>query len=123
MAQAWPLNVPNILQQSGFSYSRQSGVIRTDMDTGPAKVRRRFTAVVKKYRGQLIMTRTEFSTFETWFETIIMMGSLTFMFPDPLDTVTLVEFRFDTSSDPWTAAPAGDTDDMIVTLNLERIIS
>lgn len=118
MAQSWPTGIPNTIQTSGYSRELQDGVIRTDMETGPAKFRRRFTATQDKNRGQIIMTQAQYLTFETWFKTIIMYGALSFEFPDPLNNSNTLEVRF---SKPPSLSPAGNGVDVAVTVEIEEV--
>lgn len=72
----------------------QNAVIRTSMDAGPDKVRRRFTAAPRRFTGTTpFLTKTELETFETFFETTLQMGALSFTATDPLSCTTKT-FRF-----------------------------
>lgn len=84
MTAAWPATVPDTFEASGFAYDSDSGVLRTDMDSGPAKARRRFTSTTKNMKGTIIMTRSQFQTWETWFQDTIFHGSLSFTMTDPV---------------------------------------
>lgn len=63
----WPSNLPQqAYTDSGPSYAGQSNVIRTDMNTGPAKMRRRFTAISADVTVQLEMSEAEIAILENF---------------------------------------------------------
>jgi hypothetical protein len=117
MAQAWSTGVPTDIVKSSYQAKRQDGTLRTDMETGLPKVRRRFTAVVKSFEGSIIMTQAELTTFESWFDNVIGFGALTFMFPHPITQVS-TEMRFIGS---YKEAQDEDTMDFEVQLEFEII--
>lgn len=63
---------PSTLTQEVFAdenpptYNAQSNVVRTDMTTGPAKMRRRFTAVPADVTAQVMMTEAEIAILENF---------------------------------------------------------
>lgn len=90
----WPAALPQTPLQQGFAEELPRLSITTQMDAGPAKVRRRFTAGVTKYNMQFDLTTAQRATFITFYETTTFGGSVRFDFPDPVTAVT-AEFRFD----------------------------
>lgn len=63
----WPSTLPQqVYTDSGPSYSGQSNVIRTDMTTGPAKMRRRFTAISADVTVQLELSEAEIAILENF---------------------------------------------------------
>lgn len=115
----FPSTIPLPLPVSG---SPESGTIRTNMDTGYAKVRRRFTAVVEPISFQLRVTGTQFETLRDFFTDDTLSGSLAFDMNDPKDDVTK-EYRF-TSNIGWNlVSGASGPDDRVydVTLNMELL--
>lgn len=91
----WPASVPFFIAFGGLSRTGpQDAVIRTAMDHGPDKTRRRFTAAPRGYSGTSpFWTKAQLATFETYFETDLMMGALSFSAIDPMDC-TVKTFRF-----------------------------
>lgn len=87
----WPGTLP------GFSVEltdqRIDGTIRSSMDAGPAKVRRRFSAVSRIIETAVTLTAAQRATFDTFFADTLGEGSLPFDFDDPADGTT-VELRF-----------------------------
>lgn len=117
----WPSNIPQAFIHESFFVSPMSGVIQTEMDTGKAKRRRRFTAVTEVWSGNMVMTSTELTAFRTFFKDTIKLGSLSFNFPNQFNLAQTVEARFNNSSGdaPFTIAPDGQTLDWSVSFSLE----
>ena len=89
----WPELLPAGLLADGFSKEPQSGVIRSSMDAGPQKARRRYTARAVKYSGKQIFSAAELAVFEQFYHTVLADGALRFNFTDPI-TREAAEFRF-----------------------------
>ena len=90
----WPATLPQNLLIDGFSKSPANLMIRSQMDAGPAKVRRRFTAGVKPIQGEIKLTEAQLDTFKTFFNDTLIGGTLRFDWIDPDDGTTEVEMRF-----------------------------
>lgn len=69
---------------SGYSSQDQNGVIRTDMDAGPAKTRLRYTACSEYLNCKIVANDSELSEFLTFFRTTIKRGALRFIMPHPV---------------------------------------
>jgi hypothetical protein len=80
---AWPATLPQQLEQDGYSEDLPNGVIRTNMDAGPAKVRKRYTAAVKPVSGQLVLTLTQVGILQAFFEDDCDYGASTFTWVHP----------------------------------------
>lgn len=105
---AWPAALNAQPEFRTLSISGQSGAIRTAMDTGPAKSRRRFGAVAKPV--QLIfkpMTAAQIAAFEAFFEDTLAEGSLSFDMEHPVHGTTAT-FRFMDANPYRIAADGGD---------------
>ena len=89
----WLSTLPSNFNYNSFSEGQQSGLVRTNMDAGPAKVRRRFTAAVETYAGSMTMDSTQKSAFKVFYQTTTKMGSLTIEFPNPVSIGT-IDVRF-----------------------------
>jgi len=89
----WPETLPQELLAKGFSLQPQNCVLRTAMDAGPKKARRRYTARTVLYSGSMILDSMELAVFETFFHATLADGVLRFNFTDPLSLET-AEFRF-----------------------------
>jgi len=84
------------------------------MDAGPAKVRRRFTAGVTPVAGTMIMTAAQLATFETFFNTTLLGGTLRFSWTKPPAHTVACEMRF---TEVYTQTKVED--DYEVSLSLE----
>lgn len=91
----WPLTLPQqpVLNSTQFG-SPVDAIVRTKMDSGPAKTRPRTTAAVRPLSMTFRpLTGAQVEIFENFHETDIKMGSLSFTFPHPR-TDALVNVRF-----------------------------
>lgn len=78
----WPSSLPQNPQLIGFQESGQGATVRTQMDAGPAKVRRRFTIEVRNISIALVMTTAQVATFESFWTSTISYGALAFDWSD-----------------------------------------
>lgn len=71
---------------SGYQQQRESALLRSDMESGPARQ--------SKVRSRVMITRTcnihlsslsDFQAFETWYSTQLNEGSSWFSYIDPID--------------------------------------
>jgi hypothetical protein len=89
----WPAELPDGFLEDGLSLEPQNNVIRTAMDAGPKKTRRRYTAGTVQFTGKQAFDPREFALFETFYKTVLADGVLRFNFTDPVTGET-AEFRF-----------------------------
>lgn len=87
----WPSDLPPF--RLPISDQPQDGTLRTSMDTGPAKVRRRFTAVPRNMAIPMRMTGAQYDTLQDFYTSDLSGGALEFDLSDPL-TGDTEEFRF-----------------------------
>lgn len=88
----WPSELP-IPRLSGLSGKRKSSVIRTEMDAGPAKARRRYTVCTKEFSGSIVINDGQRSVLENFYIENLGDGVLRFVMKDP-QTLDEAEFRF-----------------------------
>lgn len=93
MAQPWPASLQQKLNSSGFEMIPGNPTIRSDMDTGPAKVRSRYTDAIDVYRASILLDFSEHDDFMTFYKTSLNNGVNTFEFTDPFTEQTAI-FRF-----------------------------
>jgi len=98
----WPTELPQQLFVNGYSQSFAETTIKSDMDAGPAKVRRRFTAGIEPISGKMVMTAAQLTMLETFYNTTLLGGSLRFSWTKPPAHTAACEMRF-TESPSWTA--------------------
>jgi len=114
----WPTTLPQSLHQNGFQYRVPDGSIRTDMDTGKAFQRRRYTAAVEPFSGKIWVTQAQYASLLDFWKNTTAMGSLEFDWKHPItgDPATI---RF-ISNEPLSVKPLSG-DQYEVNLNLEVI--
>lgn len=88
---AWPASLPQRPDVSGYSEKPQSQVTRSEMDAGPAKSRRRFTAGTTDLAWAAVITGAQIATLESFYDSDIAAGALPFDMPHPRtgDTITV----------------------------------
>ena len=101
----WPGTLPQNFSADGYDESPPDNVIRSQPDTGPAKIRRRTTANVRPYKTTLRFTAAQMTTFETFYVTTLVSGSLAFDWNEPRSG-SVKSFRF--VSPPKYQARGGD---------------
>lgn len=91
----WPASIPFFADMAPAARSgQQGGVIRSNMDIGPAKVRRRTSAMPSRRSAETgFLTKAELAAFESFFANDLAQGALAFDATDPMDC-TLRSFRF-----------------------------
>lgn len=89
----WPSTLPQMLRLDGLSAKKKNNVVRTQMDVGPQKVRKRYTISSKEFTGTLLLTESQREILESWYDTTLESGSLRFIMKDP-QTQENGEFRF-----------------------------
>lgn len=112
----FPATITKYLQLSGYSESLPNVSIRSQMDAGPDKVRRRASSGVRVIQGDLILTADELVDFKDFYNNDLLGGSLRFNWLDPADRVTTVEMRFTESP---TFTPLISSDYFKVNMKLE----
>lgn len=100
----WPASLPQDVLVEGYDEAMPDLALRTEMDAGPAKVRRRFTAGVRTFKVGSAMTRAQVATLDTFFVTTVQGGALSFDWTHPR-TQAAATFRF--TRPPRTAPEAG----------------
>lgn len=100
---AWPASLPQAPISDSYRETTTSGRIVSAMSTGPAKMRRRSTAVSRLYDVTYLFDASQRADFETFFHTTLEEGTLTFDWPDPHGAT--VSARVSGDSEPaYTAA-------------------
>lgn len=63
---AWPETLP-LPTVKGYGIQPGDAILRTEMEAGPARQRRRFTQVPSRVSVRWIMRRDQFALFEAWY--------------------------------------------------------
>lgn len=116
----WPASLPQ-KQFTGLTDQRQDARVRTEMDAGLPKMRRRFTAALRTVTTRLVLTGTQRQTFDTFYITTLSEGVDPFDWEDPVTDAT-VSFRF-IEPPQWSLIVGGSTSDRLweATLSLELL--
>lgn len=85
----WPATLPQTFEQPDYNESFPEMTVRTPMDTGPAKVRKRFTAAPYPMTGSMRLTATQANTLETFYITTTHGGADAFTFTHPRKGTTI----------------------------------
>jgi len=89
----WPDTLPASPLLDSFREKVPDFVIRTSMEQGPAKLRRRTTAAVRLLFVSYMMSKDQVTALEAFYLTTLQGGSLFFDFTHPR-TETTVSCRF-----------------------------
>lgn len=115
----YPSILPQKFGKSNYNGQFPNNTIRTNMDAGPPKVRRLFTAGVEPVSGSIFMTKAQLDFFYNWYRNALFDGSLRFGWTEPWNedtNLTNILTNPDFSSDltGWSENPVGDTTAAIV---------
>ena len=113
----WPATLPQRLSADASVQDDESRAI-TDMDSGPASVRNRFTAITQKVKGSMVLTGSQLATFDTFFRSTIKHGALSFSWIHPF-TEAAVTIRFKGKPEWQCIKPASAVNDRIYQASLE----
>lgn len=98
---AWDSALPQVMELNDYTGSFEDNLIQSDPDMGPSKVRRRYTAGVKPLSGVVIMNKTQFGVFKTFYTSTLLSGALRFSWTEPPFHTEPCEMRF-TEVPSWT---------------------
>lgn len=90
----WPATLPQYVQEGGYQETLQDQTIETQMESGPAKIRRRFTKSLRRFQVSMLMTSAQATTFETFWQDTCKGGSIPFDWVNPRTrAASTVRFR------------------------------
>ena len=102
---SWPGTLPATPLLRGYAESPPDLTIRTQMDQGPAKIRRRFTAAPRPMRFAFNMTTAQIAILDTFYVTTLSGGALTFTFTNPRTAATdTYRFLSPPTYTPWSGS-------------------
>src|ERR1700735_4998507 len=78
----WPTTLPQYLLKRGYQTSMPNVLLRTQMDAGPPKVRRRFSAAITPVKGKEVMSGDQLEDLRNFFLNDLMGGALVFQWTD-----------------------------------------
>lgn len=86
---AWPATLPAAPLASGFSEMLADNLLRSEMEMGPAKTRRRTSAGVRTLEAQYILSAAQTAILRGFFENDVKAGALAFDYTHPVTSVTV----------------------------------
>ena len=110
----WPVTLPQDVLLEGYGEQPPDEIIRTPMETGPAKVRRRSTAGPRPVSATIDLTRDQVETLDDFYRNTLGGGALSF---DWVHARTQAAAKFRFLSQP-VYRPESQTS-WLATLNLE----
>lgn len=115
----WPVTLPQNLLLP-LTAKPKPAKIRSDMETGPAKQRPRFTAAIEELESSLLMTQAQYEIFKAFFADDLGQGSLDFDWIDP-QTGDAATLSFPAQYEASLVVPHSDITERIwrVTMKLE----
>lgn len=93
MVATWPLTLPQSFLVEGFTQEATDNVIKSAMESGPSKARRRYTATTQPFTGKMILSLAQYDIFRDFYRDDLQDGALTFTMPDDVEGGTM-EVRF-----------------------------
>lgn len=69
MADVWPISLPQVFEEGGWSRTQIDNTIATENDAGPDTARPRSTAAPAIVTGSMMLTAAQYSTLDTFFLT------------------------------------------------------
>ena len=90
----WSTALPQELAVNGYQESFRDNCVRTSMDVGPPKVRRRATAAPQLIRGTQVLTSTQVGSLRSFYRDTLNDGSTSFNWTHPTSGSTGVEVYF-----------------------------
>lgn len=89
----WPTTLPQLIRLEGLTAKKKTNIVRTQMDAGPQKARRRYTVQSKEFTGSIVVNESQREILEAFYDNILGSGVLRFVMKDP-QTLQPAEFRF-----------------------------
>lgn len=80
----WPSTLQPLLNEENFGLTWDDNILRTDMEVGPPKVRRRSTTNVDEFSCSIDLDLNQYSIFENFYKTSLNGGAKTFSFKHPI---------------------------------------
>lgn len=78
----WPASLPDF--GAGTSIQDDESRLTSAMDSGPASVRNRFTAISQTVKTSMTMTGAQLAIFNTFMRTTLQHGALSFTWTNPV---------------------------------------
>jgi len=94
--EAWPSEafLPQDILQNGFSQKQNPNAIRTNIEAGVDKLRRRYTTPIIIVKGSMWITHAQYIIFEDFYNNTLHGGVDRFDYKDPAVPTDTYEYRF-----------------------------
>jgi hypothetical protein len=92
MAATWPSTLEQKLNESGFTIGFPVSYIESETEIGPKKRRRRTTQTYEQLSCSIIIEKSLYDTFKTFYDVTLSGGVLPFEFNHPISGV-LTQYR------------------------------
>lgn len=89
----WPPSLPEYVLEQGYGEALEDQTVESTVEAGIAKVRRRFTAPVRRFAVVMQFDTSQAITFENFYLNTLQAGSLPFDWRHPR-TGAALRFRF-----------------------------
>lgn len=86
---SWPSALPLAPLLEGFVEKTPETVIRTEMDQGPAKMRQRSSAGIRRFQMSFLLNKSQTAVFDGFYLSVINGGARAFAFAHPRTGETL----------------------------------
>lgn len=113
---AWPPSLPQRVRADGFEEAPPNLTVRTPMDSGAPKVRRRFSAAPRQFSCSLVLTAAQTDTLDQFYYSTLVGGVEAFDWVHPR---TLAAGSFTLIGPPAYSAAGGGMFVARFTLQLE----
>lgn len=117
---SWPASIPQEPLSTTWKESVANQKLVSQMDAGPPKQRRRFTAGIVPVSFQMAMTGTELETFKDWYNDDLAAGSLRFSWTHPRKK-TICLFQFTDEMPSWEYIGGEITELWLVNISLNEL--
>lgn len=88
----WPEQLPQAIHQQSFVLTFPELASRTEMDTGKAYQRKRYTAAVRPFQGRIWVDETQLETFLNFYNNTLAQGTLPFDWYDPMTFIADADY-------------------------------
>ncbi len=78
----WPTLLPQRVTIMGYSERLADGRLKSQTDTGPGKVRRRYSSAARQVNAQIVLYQDQKSRFDRFWNEDTKGGALPFIMPD-----------------------------------------
>jgi len=80
---SWPSGLYGTILAESFQEVSPNNIIRTQMDVGPPKIRRRSTAGIRRFNFIMFLTSSQVETFDDFYNSTLHSGADSFTFRSP----------------------------------------